>query len=92
MGQIYFPYVTLEEKEGLKVLHSDKLFIGEAHIKDKHFLVYDDGTVPPWEMEPVLTAVVLIIMDEINILRVAGGLPERTAAQLKAAIEARLNI
>jgi len=92
MAQIYFPYVTLEEKEGLKVLHSDKLFIGESHIKDKHFLVYDDGTVPPWEMEPVLTAAILIMLDEINILREFAGMQPRTVQQLKDAIEARLNI
>ncbi len=92
MAHIYYPYTTLEEKEGLKVLHADKLFVGESHIKDRSFLVYDDGEVQPWEMEPVLTAAVLIILDEINILRVAGGLSERTASQLKAAIEARLNI
>ena len=42
---------------------------------------------PPWtKVEDALTAFVLITMNEINILRVAAGLPERTIEQLKTAM------
>ena len=37
-----------------------------------------------------MIALVKVLLDEINILRVKVGLPERTAAQLKAAIRSKL--
>ena len=44
-----------------------------------------------WKIrEEILQAFALVILDEINILRQDAGLPERTAAQLKAAIKNRL--
>jgi len=39
----------------------------------------------------VITAFASILVDEINILRNAHGLPERTLSQLKTAIENRIN-
>jgi len=92
MAQIYFPYVTLEEKEGLKVLHSDKLFIGEAHIKDKHFLVFDDGVMPPWEFEEVTKMIVLETLKIINALETVAGIPLTKAADFRDAVIARLNV
>jgi len=37
-----------------------------------------------------LKAFALVVLDEINILRVAAGLPERTVQQLKSAVKAKL--
>lgn len=42
------------------------------------------------QTEDILRAVVQVTMDEINILRVAGGLPARTLAQLRTAIRSKL--
>jgi hypothetical protein len=42
-----------------------------------------------WD-KPELKALVLVLMDEINILRTQAGLPPRTTAQLKAAIKGKL--
>ena len=39
----------------------------------------------------LIEAIVLIIKDEINILRTNAGLPERTNQQVINAIEAKLN-
>lgn len=38
----------------------------------------------------VLRAFALVMLDEINILRVQAGLPARTAAQAEAALKAKL--
>lgn len=40
--------------------------------------------------DSTLKAFVLVVLDEINILRVAAELPERTVAQLKTAIKTKL--
>jgi len=37
-----------------------------------------------------LKAFALVVLDEINILRVAAGLPERTVQQLKNAVKTKL--
>lgn len=39
----------------------------------------------------LLEAIVLVIKDEINILRTQAGLPERTNEQIMTAIENKLN-
>ena len=39
----------------------------------------------------ILRAIVLLIMDEINILRVKAGLSQRTASQIKSAIINKIN-
>jgi hypothetical protein len=40
--------------------------------------------------EDLLRAVVLVLRDEINLLRAQHGLPARTVAQLRAAVRAKL--
>lgn len=40
--------------------------------------------------DSTLKAFALVVLDEINILRNAAGLPERTVAQLKKAISKRI--
>ena len=92
MAEVWFPYKTLEEKQGIIDANTDKTLLREAMINSRRFLVFDDGAEPPWDMEPVLTAAMLVIMDEINILRANDSLPARTTAQLKAAIKAKLGI
>jgi len=45
------------------------------------------GNMERWlAVEDALTALFIIIKDEINILRVQAGLPERTLAQVKNAV------
>lgn len=92
MAKVYYPYTTLEEKEGLKDLHSDKTFIGEALYKDKFFLVYDDGVEPPWEFDEVTKAIVLEMLKLINALETVAGIPLTKPADFKDAVEARLNV
>ena len=42
------------------------------------------------DLENILRAFMLIVLDEINVLRVDNGRAERTAVQLKSAIRGRL--
>ena len=42
------------------------------------------------KFDPTLKAFALVVLSEINILRVAAGLPERTVQQLKDAVKAKL--
>lgn len=42
------------------------------------------------QFDSTLTAFALVVLNEINILREAAGLPERTVQQLKDAVKARL--
>lgn len=42
------------------------------------------------EERRLIRALALVVLDEINVLRVRGGLVERTEAQLRAAIKAKL--
>ena len=42
------------------------------------------------QFDQPLKAFALVVLSEINILRVAAGLPERTAQQLKDAVKVRL--
>ena len=42
------------------------------------------------KFNPTLKAFALVVLDEINLLRIAAGLPERTINQLKNAVKAKL--
>lgn len=42
------------------------------------------------QFDPVLKAFALVVLDEINLLRVNAGLTERTKEQLKQAINSKL--
>ena len=41
-------------------------------------------------LDSTVKAFALVVLDEVNILRVAAGLPTRTVQQLKDAVEAKL--
>lgn len=49
-----------------------------------------DATANTIDVDPYLRAFALIMLDEINILRNAHGLNDRTAAQLKTALRNKL--
>ena len=51
---------------------------------------YDDKIVSELETMKIMRAFSLVMLDEINILRQQHSLPDRTAAQLKAAVRAKL--
>ena len=42
------------------------------------------------KFDSTLKAFALVVLSEINLLRANAGLPERTMAQLKAAVKAKL--
>lgn len=44
-----------------------------------------------YDAKTLAKAIVLVMLDEINALRARAGLPERTAAQAKTAIEAKID-
>ncbi len=58
----------------------------DAYHEEKKEQRADIDTV----FDPTLKAFALVVLDEINILRVAAELPERTVAQLKTAIKTKL--
>jgi len=53
---------------------------------------YDDAIVKELETMKILRAFSLVMLDEINILRQQHALPDRTVAQLKAAVRAKLGV
>lgn len=53
---------------------------------------FDDTIVKELETMKILRAYSLVVLDEINLLRQQHSLPDRTVAQLKAAVRAKLGI
>jgi hypothetical protein len=46
--EIYYPYTTLEEKQGVLDANTDKTFLRYEQIREKLFIVFDDGVEPPF--------------------------------------------
>jgi len=53
---------------------------------------YDDTIVKELETMKILRAFSLVMLDEINLLRQQHALPDRTVAQLKAAVRTKLGV
>jgi hypothetical protein len=53
---------------------------------------YDDKIVDELDTMKILRAFSLVVLDEINILRAQHALADRTPAQLKAAVRAKLGV
>jgi len=51
---------------------------------------YDDAIVAELDTMKIMRAFSLVMLDEINILRQQHSLPDRTVAQLKAAVRAKV--
>lgn len=80
--EIYRPYTTLEEKQGIIDDNQDKTLLRDEVLRDKRFLVFDDGQEPPFDYpSDILRAFALVILDEINALRAGfSDLKARVAA------------
>jgi len=92
MSLIYYPYKSVEEREGLEALHTDITLIGDAHLGNKSFLVYDDGVKPPWEFDEVIKAVVIELLKDLNNLQTIAGVPLTTPQDFKTRVITRLNL
>ncbi len=86
--EIYFPYTTLEEKQGILEANTDKTFLRNEQLRDKRFVVYDDGTPPPFTLpDKVVKAGFLTILDYINTATTG-----KTPAEFLADVKARLGV
>ena len=72
-----------DTNDGLRLVTSEEL-IAEAIIAKTELADIEVQFSQPEK------ALALVLLSELNILRVAAGLPERTVQQLKDAIETRL--
>jgi hypothetical protein len=91
--------VTPEVRELLTAPHRLRLPDGQlAHPLYFHqpdFLIPDeiDTKVFKWKLlDEIIEALALVMLDEINTLRVRAGLTARTEAQLKTAIKNRIAV
>ncbi len=86
--EVYFPYTTLEEKQGILDANTDKIMLRDEQLREKRFVVFDDGTVPPFSLpDKVITAGFLTVLDYINTATVG-----KTPAQFLTDVKARLGI
>ena len=93
MSEIYFPYKTLEEKQGILDANTDKAYLREEMIGPRQFVVYDDGAAPPFDIpDRVIKAAFGVVIDELNEIRTKAAMPTKTAADFIAAVKAKLGI
>ena len=85
---IYYPYTTLEEKQGILDANIDKTFLRDEQVREKRFVVFDDGVEPPFTIpDEVIKAGFLTVLDYINTATVG-----KTPAEFLADVKARLGI
>ena len=86
--EIYYPYTTLEEKQGILDANTDKTLLRDEQIRDKRFVVFDDGVEPPFTIpDEIIKAGFLTVLDYIN-----NATTGKTPAQFLADVKARLGI
>ena len=84
--EIYYPYNTIEEKQGILDANTDKTFLRDEQIRSKQFLVFDDGVAPPFTIPDAVTkAGFLTMLDYIN-----NGTTGKSPAQFLTDVKARL--
>ena len=92
MAEIYLPYTTLEEKQGIKDANTDKTLLRDEMLVNKKFLVYDDGIVPPFTIpDEVIKHGFLVMLEYLN--EIGSDLPipwTKTPAEFLADVKARL--
>ncbi len=93
MAEIYIPYNSLEEKQGILDGNTDKTWLREEMIGNRQFVVYDDGKAPPFDIpDSVIKAGFQVVIDELNKLQTVASLPTITPAEFIAAVKAKLGI
>ena len=92
MAEIYFPYKTLEEKQGIIDANTDKTPLRDEVLGSKRFLVYDDGAEPAFAI-PAHEAVKQAFIVMLGYLEEVATNPSswtKTPAEFLADVKARL--
>jgi hypothetical protein len=84
--EIYYPYTTLEEKQGILDANTDKTLLRQEGLGNKRFLVFDDGIDPPFTIpDEVVKQAFIVLLGYHN-----DGTMGKTPAQFLTDIKARL--
>jgi hypothetical protein len=91
MAKVLYPYMTLEEKQGIIDANTDKTLLGQKMYGNDRFLVYDDGVEPPFTIPDKVIRDAFIVM--LGYVNEAGQQPsswvDKTPAELLADVKAR---
>ena len=86
--EIYYPYTTLEEKQGILDANTDKTLLRDEQIREKRFVVFDDGVEPPFTIpDEAVKQGFIVLLGYHN-----DGTMGKTPAQFLADIKARMGI
>ena len=86
--EIYYPYTTLEEKQGILDANTDKTFLRDEQVREKRFVVFDDGQVPPFTIPDEVVKQAFIVLLGYHNDAIMG----KTPAEFLDDVKARLGI
>ena len=78
-----------EPGTGVKWLADQAALLDKMRSRAAAVFAASDGDPEP--LPKAVRALALVMLDEINLLRAAAGLPARAAAQLKTAVQDRID-
>ena len=91
--EIWYPFKTLEEKQGIIDTVTDMTFIREAAIRDKLFLVFDDGVEPPFTIpDETMKQAFIVMLGYMEEIALNPASWTKAPAQFLADVKARLGI
>ncbi len=79
-----------DDREAIILANADKRLVGEHNHVDGNWLVFDDTPFDLTTRE--IKALLKLIIDQFNILRLAAGMNEITYQQAKDVIKAELGL
>ena len=89
--EIFIPYTTLEQKQGIKTEYNSKFTLLREDVRSGlRFLVYDDGIAPPFDVsDEIVKAGFLVFLDYVNAL-LAGTYIAKTPKNLLTDVKAKM--